>query len=95
MSPSTAADKYDISLDLNVTDTALYQEVATEDRLVDVDIPFVREYGDGQIVDGMILRAYECKLIDAPMPRPGEGVIEGQVGLAPQGGVEIEIREAT
>ena len=92
---TTAADKYDITLDLNVTDTELYQEVANEDRLVDVEIPFVREYDGGQIVDGMILRANECKLIDAPMPRPGEGVIEGQVGLAPQGGVEIEIREAT
>lgn len=90
---TTAADKYDISVDLNVTDTDLYQEVANEDRLVDVEIPFVRQSDAGTIIDGMILRGFECKLINAPMPRPAEGVIEGQVGIQPQGGVEIEIRE--
>jgi hypothetical protein len=91
---TTAADKYDISLDLNVTDTTLYNEAANQNRLVDVEIPFVRQYdsGAGEIVDGVILRASECKLVDAPIPRPGEGVIEGSVDLQPQGGVEIEVR---
>ena len=91
---TTAGDKYDLELDLNVTDTDLYNEAANENRLVDAEIPFVREFDSGEIIDGMILRADECKVVDAPISRPGEGVVEGSVSLQPQGGVEIEIREA-
>jgi len=91
---TTAGDKYDIPLDLNVTDTTLYEEAANKNRLVDAEIPFVREYDSGasEIVDGVIFRANACRLVDAPLPRPGEGVIESSVELQPQGGVEIEVR---
>jgi len=91
---TTAADKHDISLDLNVTDTDLYEEAANNDRLLDAEIPCTRQVHSGTdtIIDGVIFRANACKLINAPLPRPVEGVIEGEVGLAPQGGVEIEVR---
>lgn len=92
---TTAADKYDISVDMNVTDTDLYQHAYENGALVDAEIPFARQVSSGTIVDGVILRANQCRLLEGPVPRPGEGVIEGSVGLAPQGGVEIEIREAT
>ena len=92
---TTAADKYDLSLDLNVTDTDLYEECVQNDRLLDAEIPFVRQYDDsaGEIVDGLILRASETPIIEQTVERPSEGVVEGTVGLQPQGGVEIEIRE--
>jgi hypothetical protein len=92
---TTGADKYDISFDLNITDTTLYNEAATNDTLVDAEIPFVRQYNSGntKIVDGVIFRANECKIVDAPIPRPAEGVIESSVELQPQGGVEVEVRE--
>jgi len=89
---TTAADKYDISFDHNVTDTELYKQAVENDLLLDAEIPFVRQYDGSQIIDGIIFRASECKIVDAPMPRPGEGVIEGSVDLQPQGGVEIEVR---
>lgn len=92
---TTAADKYDLSNDINVTDTDLYERVYNDGALVDAEIPFARETdGSGNIIDGVILRANACKLTEGPIPRPSEGVIEGTVGLAPQGGTEIEIREA-
>jgi len=90
---TTAADKYDLSLDLNVTDTDLYERAYNNGALLDAEIPFAREVSSGTIIDGVILRANGCRLTEGPIPRPGEGVIEGTVGLAPQNGVEIEIRE--
>ena len=92
---TTAADKYDLSLDANITDTDLYEEAYSGGTLLDAEIPFAREMNSGTIVDGVILRANACKVTDGPIPRPGEGVIEGTIQLAPQDGVEIEIREAT
>jgi len=91
---TTAAGKYDISFDYNVTDTELYKQAVESDLLLDAEIPFVRQYDSGasEIVDGVIFRANECKIVDAPIPRPGEGVIEGSTELQPQGGVEIEVR---
>lgn len=91
---TTAGDKYDLSVDYNVTDTALYERAYKNGALVDAEIPFARQTdGSGNIIDGVILRALGCPITEAPTPRPGEGVIEGSISLQPQNGVEVEIRE--
>jgi len=92
---TTAADKYDLSVDANVTNTDVYEQAYNGNTLLDAEFPFAREMDSGTIVDGVILRANECKVVSGPVPRPAEGVIEGTIELAPQGGVEIEVREAT
>jgi len=88
---TTAAEKYDHTLTWNVTDTDLYERVHTDDALVDVEVPFARETVNGTIVDGVIIRYLDAKLIDGPMPNPSEGVLEGDVSIAPRT-TEIEIR---
>lgn len=92
---TTAADKYDMSLTWNITDTDLYEQAANDGALVDIEIPFDRGMSsDGStITDGIIITLEGCTVTDAPMHNPAEGILEGDVAVAPRN-TTIEIREA-
>lgn len=92
VSEETNAERYDMSVDVKVTDADLYARAANNESAVDVEIPFTRETdGSGNIIDGMFLRLNDCTVTDAPMPNNPEGTIEATIGLLPLS-TEIEIR---
>lgn len=90
---TAGAEKYEMSLDWNVTDTDLYERAYNNDAPVDVRIPFAREELNGTIIDGVIVTLEEAIVTDGPAPDPAEGILEGTVGLAPRN-TTVEIREA-
>lgn len=89
---TTAAEKYDMSVTVEVTDTALYKRAAEDQAPVDVEIPFYRPPEQSSVTDALFVRLQECTVTSAPVPAPGEGVVEAEIGLAPRD-TEIEIRE--
>jgi hypothetical protein len=89
---TTAAEKYDMSLTVDVTDTGLYKRAADGDAPVDVEIPFYREGNGPDARDALFVRLQEATITSAPIPNPSEGVVEAEIGLAPRA-TEIEIRE--
>ncbi|WP_135851301.1 phage tail tube protein [Halorussus salinus] len=88
---TTAAEKYDMSITVNVTDTDLYQRAAEDDAPVDVEIPFFRNPGASTVQDAMYIRLKDCTVTSAPVPKAGEGTVEAEIGLAPRD-TEIEFR---
>jgi|GEM_PF-1917895 len=89
---TTGAEKYDMSITVTVTDTALYRRAAEDQVPVDVEIPFYRPPGNGSVTDALFIRLKGCTVTSAPIPDAGEGVVESEVGLAPRE-TEIEIRD--
>ncbi|NEU57104.1 phage tail tube protein [Halorussus sp. MSC15.2] len=88
---TTAAEKYDMSLTVNVVDTDLYRRAAEDEAPVDVEIPFFREPGASTVTDALYVRLKECTVTSAPVPKAGEGTVEAEIGLAPRD-TEIEFR---
>lgn len=88
---TTAAEKYDMSLTVNVVDTDLYKRAAEDKAPVDVEIPFFRNPGASSVTDALYIRLNECTVTSAPVPKAGEGTVEAEIGLAPRN-TEIEIR---
>lgn len=88
---TTAAEKYDMSLTVNVVDTDLYKRAAEDKAPVDVEIPFFRNPGASTVTDALYVRLKECTVTSAPIPKAGEGTVEAEIGLAPRD-TEIEIR---
>ena len=86
-----AEGRYDWTVTANITDTELYQRAYENQEPVDVEQPFVRQESNGTITDGVIIRGKRCKITDAPMPSPSEGVLETDIALLPEE-TEIEIR---
>lgn len=89
---TTAAEKYDMSITVTVTDTDLYRRAAEDQAPVDVEIPFYRPPGQSDVTDALFIRLHECTVTSAPIPDADEGVVESEIGLAPRD-TEIEIRE--
>lgn len=91
---TTAEDKYDMSMNVNVENTDLYNEAAQDNALVDVEVVFDRDYqypaDVASVQDGVIIRLNECKVTSAPIPNPSEGVIETDISLVPTS-TEIEV----
>lgn len=88
---TTAAEKYDMTLTVNVVDTDLYKRAAEDEAPVDVEIPFFRNPGASTVTDALYVRLKECTVTSAPIPKAGEGTVEAEIGLAPRD-TEIEIR---
>lgn len=93
VSEETNAERYDMSIDIKVRDTDLYERAANNESPVDVEIPFARVVDDGTIQDGVIITLNDCTVTDAPMPYQNEGSLEATIGLLPLS-TEIEIRQA-
>lgn len=92
---TTAEDKYDMSMDVDVEDTQLFAKAANDDAPVDVEVVFDRDYAypsdSSTIPDGVIVRLFNCDITSAPVPNASEGVVEGTVELMPTD-TEIEVR---
>ncbi len=89
---TTGAEKYDMTISVQVEDTSLFTRAAEDKAPVDVEVPFHRPPGQSELTDALIVHLYDCTVTSAPIPAPSEGVIEADVGLAPRD-TEIEIRE--
>lgn len=87
---TTAADKYDMSITINVVDTAAYKRAKDNQEPVDVEIPLYRD-GGPDYNDALFVRLKNCTIVDAPVGRPAEGDIESEIGIMPTD-TEIEIR---
>lgn len=82
---TTAAEKYDMSLTLNIVDEDAYARAATNEDPVDIFIPFTREANANSTqIDGIIIGLFDCTFVDAPMPNPAEGVLEADVTVMPR-----------
>jgi len=89
---TTAAEgRYDMSLNLNITDADLFEKAYENQDPVDVEVPFVREEDSGTYVDAVLLRANNATITDAPISSPAEGVIADDVTILPTS-TEIEMR---
>jgi hypothetical protein len=89
---TTAAEgRYDMSINLNITDTALYEKAVENQAPIDVEVPFVRQEDGDIYTDAVILRALNAEITDAPITSPAEGVIAEDVQIQPTS-TEIEIR---
>lgn len=89
---TTAADgRYDMSNTLNITDPELFERAYENKEPVDVEQPFVRSTESDTRVDAVIVRLKRARIVDAPIPSPAEGVLEGDVQLLPEW-TEIEMR---
>lgn len=90
---TTAAEKYDMSLTVTITDTDLYKRAANNDAPVDVEIPLYRDPSASDHFDAMIIRLKRATIVDAPAPNPSEGDLEAEIALQPTD-TEIELRES-
>jgi hypothetical protein len=89
---TTGADgRYEMSVTLDITDTELFERAYTNDAPVDLEQRFVRQTASGTATDAVILRLNEAEIVDAPIPRPAEGILEEDVSLLPRS-TEIEVR---
>ena len=90
---TTAEDKYDMSMGMDVEDLELYKRAAEDGASVDVEVVFDRDYSweDGGMTDAVIITLKNCDVTEAPVPNQTEGVVEVDVGLLPTD-TEIEIR---
>jgi len=89
---TTAADgRYDMSININVVDTDLFERAYENQDPVDVEVPFVREETNDVYTDAVILRANNATITDAPISSPAEGVITNDVQIQPTS-TEIEVR---
>ena len=91
VSEETNAERYDMSVDVKVTDSELYERAANNESPVDIEIPFTRVENNGIITDGVFIRLHDCTLINAPMPNNPEGTLDATIGVLPLS-TEIEIR---
>lgn len=90
----TSADKYDMSIGINVIDTDLFARAADNEANVDVEVPFYRDpsFSTTEPYDAIYIRLNDCTIVDAPVGNPSSGPVEGDVGIMPRN-TEIEIRE--
>ncbi|AXR81493.1 phage tail tube protein [Natrarchaeobaculum sulfurireducens] len=87
---TTAAEKYDMSMSMNVTDLDLYKRAAEDDEPVDIEIVFDRDYEWDSLSDAVVIKLNDCTFTDAPIPNADEGVVEADVEFLPTS-TEIEI----
>lgn len=94
---TTAEDKYDMSMSVDVEDTELYKHAAQNKVPVDVEVMFDRDFAyptdQTSLTDGVIIRLKNAIITDAPVPNSSEGVVEADIALQPTE-TEIEIRSS-
>jgi len=90
----TSADKYEVTLGIDIVDTDLFKEAAEDGALKNLTIPIPRRVDTGVMVDGMIIRLEDCKIPEANIPSPAQGPVETDITVLPLG-IEIEIRTPT
>ena len=92
----TSADKYDCTLGLDIIDLDLWTDAVENNDMEDIEIPIVRQLNEGGtvILDGIIIRLKDCKVEEAFLNSPAEGMIESDVKVSPLA-IEIEIRKPT
>lgn len=90
---TTAEDKYDMSLSVNVENLDLYTHAVENDDPVDIEVVFDRDYewSDSDMTDCVIIRLNNCTITDAPVPNAQEGVVEADIEVLPTE-TEIEVR---
>jgi hypothetical protein len=91
VSEETNAERYDMSIEVKVEDSDLYDRVANNEKAVDIEIPFSRAETGGTLTDAIIIRLNDCTLVDAPLPSNPEGTIDSEITVLPLS-TEIEIR---
>lgn len=85
----TSADKFDASLNLDIVDLDFYKNAVEDDDPIDLTLPIKRGFStDGTFNDGIEIVLKKCKVLEANIPNPGEGVLEGDIELAP---LEMEL----
>lgn len=79
-----AASLFKAKLTVNVIDTDLYLRSVTDDVLIDAKIPFDVDLGYGaSYTRGMVATLTGCKVIDAPIPKKINGVLQSEITLSP------------
>ncbi|PSG97499.1 hypothetical protein BRD56_05440 [Thermoplasmatales archaeon SW_10_69_26] len=92
VSEETGAELFDASLSMTVTDTYLFEKVATDGALFDVEAPLHRDRTNDPVHDAFILTLGDNKALDAPVSSPDEGRVVDDVELSPKS-IQIEIRD--
>lgn len=88
---TTASDKYDMSMSIDVEDLDLYRRAAEDEAPVDVEVVFDRDYGWEDPADAVIIQLKDCTVTSAPVPNQTEGVVEADIELLPTD-TRIEVR---
>ena len=82
----TSPDKYDVSLNMDVVDLDLFRSAVENEDVADLIIPIKRGFSaDDTWNDGIEIVLKDCKVLEANIPNPGEGVLEADVVFAPLG----------
>ena len=92
MSEDTSEEMYDVTAGVTITEMDLYELAYNNGAAVDVEIPFYKDPDATIHKEAFILRFFDADIIQANSPSPGEGKVEGDVGILPTS-TEIEIRE--
>ncbi|RLG72450.1 MAG: hypothetical protein DRO11_02195 [Methanobacteriota archaeon] len=91
ISEDTAKDKYDMKMTVNVVDLDLLKRAYNNEDPVAVEIRLTRHAtGDATVDDGFNVFLTDCRILNAPIPKRPEGVLESEITLAPRN-TSIEI----
>ena len=90
------AGRYDMTIGITVVDAALYAAAIADTKGVNVTIPLIRDGATSLAAskDAMVITLSDCDILDAAIPSPESGDIQGDLVLAPKK-TKIHIREPT
>lgn len=95
---TTAEEKYDMTMTVDVEDTELFARAAENKAPVDIEVVFDRNYDYpsdlSTLEDAIVVRLNDAVITDAPVPNASEGVVEADIAVQPTS-TEIEIRSPT